>query len=118
MMDAATPAACLEIEVRGERLLLHPDRAVIWPQRRSLIVADTHFGKDDTFRRAGIAVPRGPAIADLQRLTALLESTHCGRLVVLGDFVHAQTLEGDSFLHAFGLWRKAHSKLEVDVVAG
>jgi uncharacterized protein len=108
----------LGIELQGEHVLLHPDRALIWPARRTLLVADPHFGKDDVFRRAGIALPRGPAIGDLQRLTALIEAHSCDRLVVLGDFVHAATHDGDSFLHAFALWRRAHSTLAVDVIAG
>src|SRR4051794_23394308 len=106
-MSDGVCSGCLAIEVWGEQLQLHPDRVVIWPRHRSLIIADPHFGKDDTFRRAGIAVPSGPAIADLQRLTALLAATGCERLVVLGDFVHAATHEGDSFLYAFALWRNA-----------
>jgi uncharacterized protein len=113
-----SPGGTCEIELLGERLLLHPERALIWPSRKTLIVADPHFGKDDVFRRAGIALPRGPAIADLQRLTALLEGYGCERLAVLGDFVHAATQDGDSFLHAFALWRRAHSVLSVDVIAG
>lgn len=111
-------SAALEIELRGERVLLHPDRVLIWPARRALLIADPHFGKDDVFRRAGIALPRGPAIADLQRLGLLIETHGCERLVVLGDFLHAATHDGDSFLHAFALWRRAHAQLNVDIVAG
>jgi DNA ligase-associated metallophosphoesterase len=115
---AAGVATALEIELQGERVLLHPEKALLWPERRTLFVADPHFGKDDVFRRAGIALPRGPAIADLQRLTALIEANGCERLVVLGDFLHAATQAGDAFLHAFGVWRSAHSQLAIDVVAG
>jgi DNA ligase-associated metallophosphoesterase len=107
-----------ETELRGERALLHPERALLWPARRTLLIADPHFGKDDVFRRAGIALPRGPAIGDLQRLTLLIERHGCERLVVLGDFVHAATHDDDSFLHAFALWRRAHAQLDVDVIAG
>jgi uncharacterized protein len=78
----------LEIELQGERVLLHPERALQWPSRNLLIVADTHFAKDDIFRRAGIPLPRGPAVGDLQRLDALLVATGCTRLLILGDFVH------------------------------
>jgi len=112
------PLECFDIEVRGEQLRLHPGRAVVWPARATLIVADPHFGKDDIFRRAGIAVPRGPAIADLQRLTELVTGHGCTRLVVLGDFLHGVTQAGDSFLHAFRLWRQAHGGLTVDIVVG
>jgi DNA ligase-associated metallophosphoesterase len=109
---------CFDIEVQGEQLRLHPDRAVLWPARSTLIVADPHFGKDDIFRRAGIALPRGPAIADLQRLTELVTEHACTRLVVLGDFLHGVTQTGDSFLHAFRVWRQAHGGLTVDIVVG
>jgi DNA ligase-associated metallophosphoesterase len=108
----------LAVEVCSEQLLLSPERAVIWPVRSALIVADAHFGKDDVFRRAGIALPRGPAVDDLQRLSRLLEEYELERLIVLGDFLHAATRSGDAFLHAFALWRRAHSQLAIDVVAG
>ena len=107
-----------EIDLQGERLLLLPERAVYWPARQLLAIADPHFGKDDIFRRAGIALPRGPAIADLQRLTKLIEQYAIQRLLILGDFVHGATHSGDSFLHAFGLWRQAHPQIRVEVVAG
>jgi len=116
--DELLRTGAYETEVRGERVLLHPDRALIWPARHTLLIADPHFGKDDVFRRAGIALPRGPAIVDLQRLTSLIEVHGCERLVVLGDFVHAATHDGDSFLHAFALWRRSHAQLVVDVIAG
>jgi uncharacterized protein len=106
------------IEIRGERVDLLPDRAALLHARRTLVIADPHFGKDDLFRRAGIGVPRGPAVTDLQRLTSLLTTHACTRLVVLGDFLHAATRAGDSFLHAFTVWRQAHPEVAIDVVAG
>jgi DNA ligase-associated metallophosphoesterase len=114
----STPDGTVDVEIRGERILLHPDRALLWPARATLVVADTHFGKDDIFRRAGIALPRGPAVNDLQRLTALITANACTRLVILGDFVHGATRAEDSFLHAFRVWRQAHATLTLDVVVG
>jgi uncharacterized protein len=108
----------LPISLRDEQLLLHPARALLWPARATLLVADTHFGKDDVFRRAGIAMPRGPAVTDLQRLSQLIETYSCERLVILGDFLHAATHRGDAFLHAFNLWKQAHRQLAVEIVAG
>lgn len=40
------------------------------------------------------------------------------RLIVLGDFLHGATADGDSFLQAFSLWRRAHAQLEIEVIAG
>lgn len=110
--------AVLSIDICSEQLLLSPERGVIWPARSALIVADAHFGKDDVFRRAGIALPRGPAVDDLQRLSRLLQEHRLERLIVLGDFLHAATRSGDAFLHAFAVWRQAHAALAIDVVAG
>ena len=42
----------------------------------------------------------------------------CTRVVILGDFVHGATKAGDSFLHAFKLWRQAHANITVEIVAG
>ena len=112
------PLECFDMELRGEQLRLHPSRALVWPSRATLVIADPHFGKDDIFRRNGIALPRGPAIADLQRLTELVVANNCTRLVVLGDFLHGMTQADDSFLQAFRLWRQAHGSLVVDIVVG
>jgi DNA ligase-associated metallophosphoesterase len=112
------PPKTLEIELCGERVLLHPERALVWPAQAILVIADPHFGTDDIFSRAGIALPGGTASAALQRLTALIGANSCTRLVVLGDFVHGAMLAGDSFLHAFHLWRQAHGGLTVDIAVG
>lgn len=111
-------AGALTIEVAGETVVLTRERALVWPVRRTLVVGDVHFGKDDHFRRAGIALPRGASIDDLQRLTRLVTDFRCERLLVIGDFVHARLDARDSFLAAFALWRASHSTLAVEIVAG
>jgi len=42
--------------VRGEELLLLPQRALWWPAQKTLLVADLHFGKAATLRAHGIPV--------------------------------------------------------------
>ncbi|NUR18637.1 MAG: DEAD/DEAH box helicase, partial [Gemmatimonadaceae bacterium] len=56
------------ISVRGEELVLLPERAAYWPARTTLLVADAHFGKAATFRAAAIPVPAGTTDATLGRL--------------------------------------------------
>jgi metallophosphoesterase superfamily enzyme len=116
--ESAFSPSALEITLAGERMLLHPDRALLWPARSTAVIADPHFGNDDTFRRAGIALPRDAASADLQRLTQLLRAFQCTRLVILGDFVQGQTQAGDSFLRALHRWRESQRHVVVDFVAG
>ena len=108
----------LAVELAGEQVLLHPDRALVWPARNTLVVADLHFGKDDAFRRAGIALPDGAAGTDLARLGALLHAHGARRLIVLGDFFHARPRADDAFFSEFAAFRTAHAELAIDVVVG
>lgn len=108
----------LALELRGERFELHAQRVLVWPAHALAIVADTHFGKDDAFRRAGIAVPGGVAGADLARLAEVVGARALTRLVVLGDFHHAAPHAADEFHGEFAAFRAAHPRLAIDVVAG
>src|SRR5215213_2758960 len=86
------------IEFANESLHLLPDRAVYWPARSTLLVADVHFGKCATFRSLGVPVPAGSTQKDLARLTKLIELTSARRLVILGDLVHARAGRQDDML--------------------
>ncbi len=97
---------------------LLPDRGVFWLERKTLIVADTHFGKSDRFREAGIPVPSGTTRRDLERLDALLGSTGARELIVLGDFFHAREGRSDRLHAALAEWRARHAALEIAVVRG
>ena len=50
--------------MRGEPVHALADRALWWPARRRLVIADLHLGKGDAFRHAGIAVPRTESLKD------------------------------------------------------
>jgi DNA ligase-associated metallophosphoesterase len=106
------------IDLCGERLLLHPERALYWPRRRTLFVADTHLGKGSVFRRAGLAVPAGTSDDDLARLEQLVAERGAERLIVLGDFMHAPPMAGDCWPASVAAWLQAHRQLQVVVIAG
>lgn len=108
----------MELEIRGETLRLLPQGALLWPARATLVIADPHFGKDDVFRRAGIAVPRGPTLRDLERLAACAQATGARRVLIVGDFVHARSERGDDLPRQFALWRRRHAGLHLQLVAG
>jgi len=97
------------LEAAGLSLWLLPGRAVWWPAAGTLFVADLHFGKAATFRRAGLAVPEGTTADNLARLTHLLGSTGAHQLVFLGDLLHARSGRGDALWRALGDWRGAHA---------
>lgn len=79
----------MEVTVNGERLVLLPGRAAWWGARETLIVADLHLGKSQTLRAGGAAIPAGVLDETLARLSRLIEVTGAGRVVVVGDLLHA-----------------------------
>ena len=106
------------LELAGERLLLRADHSVYWPAARTLLVADTHFGKAGVFRQQGLGVPRGTTDADLNRLGAALTETGAARLIVLGDFVHAPPSADAPWLARFAAWRERFAAVEMIVTRG
>ena len=101
-----------------ERVTLLAERALYWPRRRSLFVADVHLGKAAAFRAAGIPLPRGSTATDLARLSRVIEETQTQRLVVLGDFLHARSGRVQALNDTFRKWRDAHTALDVVLVRG
>lgn len=109
-------AEFLEVEVACEPLRLLADRAVYWPARRRLLVADLHLGKGDVFRNAGIPVPTGGTSHDLARLGNLLRVTRADSLWILGDFLHGAA--HPAVLEAWDVFRRSQAELSVALVRG
>ncbi|GAA4858555.1 ligase-associated DNA damage response endonuclease PdeM [Luteimonas vadosa] len=109
-------ADALEVSVAGVPLRLLADRALHWPERARLVVADLHLGKGDVFRAAGIPVPSGGTAHDLERLATLLRDTRATALWVLGDFLHGPW--PDPVASAWRAFREAHADVDMLVVRG
>ena len=107
----------LEIEIAGESVWLLADRAIYWPREQTLLIADLHLGKGDTFRSAGIAVPKGGTAFDLARLSRLLASTAAKRLIVLGDVLHGRADERH-WRSIWDAWRAEHADVRMGAVIG
>lgn len=112
------PPQLAEVTWCDQRLLLTGERAVVWPAQRTVLVADVHLGKEAVFRRHGMAVPDGPTVENLDRLTAIVRRHSCERVVVLGDLMHAPPRAGDTWPRSVSRWLDDHRQLAVHVVAG
>jgi len=101
-------------------VVLLPERAVYWPARRTLMVADLHLGKSGTFRSVGAPIPDGVMDSDLSRLAAALRATEAQRLVILGDLLHAAPGVTRELIEHVAEWRNADGRgsLEILVVPG
>lgn len=81
----------IEVCIAGIKLRLLPDRGAYWSDQQTLFVADTHFGKEATFRRHSIPVPRGSTDGTLRRISRMVSATSAAKLVILGDMFHARS---------------------------
>jgi len=107
----------LDLSLAGETLRLHADRALFWPARQRLLVADVHLGKDDAFRAAGIALPTGGTRHDLDRLAALLAATGAQALWVLGDLLHGARPDA-RWRDDWQRFRAQHAQLHIALIEG
>ena len=106
------------IVAAGEALQLWPERAVFWPRRGTLFVADVHFGKAAAFRSAGVPVPEGGLADDLRRLSRLIAATDAARVVFLGDVLHARQGRVASVVADVAAWRAQYSHRHFVLVRG
>jgi DNA ligase-associated metallophosphoesterase len=67
-------------------LLAH--RAAVLRPSHSLVLSDTHWGRDHALRALGSPVPAGALAAQLSRLGALLDRIQPAHLFVVGDLIH------------------------------
>jgi len=79
----------MEMEILGERLKLYPQKAVFWPAKDILFVADLHVGKINHFRRSGIPLPVKANDRNIELLMDLIQATHPKRVICLGDLFHS-----------------------------
>lgn len=108
----------LAIEHCGETLWLLADKALYWPARRALLVADVHIGKAASYRALHQPVPRGTTEVTLARLDQLLGLYHCEQLIVLGDFLHARAAQAPATQMRLLAWRERHAGLRMVLVRG
>ena len=106
------------LSLQDQTLLLLPERAVFWEEKRMLIVADPHFGKPQIFRDKGIPVPTGTTADDLQRLSLLLKRYDPFRLLFLGDLIHGRLGITERFDELIHQWRRQHQQTQVFLVTG
>lgn len=105
----------MQHEVLGETLELLPQKAIWWKAKRTLILADTHLGKAQHFRKAGYAVPQKIFEKDLELLNELVVRWEPEKIIVVGDMFHSIA---NSEVHIFEIWREQFSQVNFILVKG
>lgn len=110
-------ASSLTVSMCGEQLILLGERAMYWPLERTLIVADLHWGKSETFASVGVPIALGQTDDELLRLDVALHKTGAERLLVLGDLIHGPHALAPHIVARIAAWRATHD-VELTLVAG
>jgi DNA ligase-associated metallophosphoesterase len=108
----------LNVEVSGITLELHPERALFWPEAKTLVMADLHFGKDQYFRKAGIPVPQGLTHFLLHQTRRLIERISPNRVLILGDFWHHRSAVSEDVDHQLMDWTRDYPELPWSIIPG
>lgn len=106
------------VMLEGEELWLLADKAVYWPARQCLMIADAHFGKASAYRSLGQPVPQGTTTENLQRLDRLLSALACTQVIFLGDFLHGPGSHASGTLGALRSWRALNPDLPMTLIRG
>lgn len=115
--SVAVPRPC-RAEWAGEAVDLLPERALWWPARGLLFLADLHIGKAATYRALGQPVPGGTTQENLARLDTLIARHAPSGIVFLGDFLHAAQARTPQVLATLDAWRARHAGLALTLVRG
>jgi len=111
-------APSISFDFASTRWQALPQRALLWPARRWLVVADVHVGKAAAFRARGVPVPAGTTVGNLARLTDLIALTQPQRVVFLGDLLHAREAHNAETLAQLTRWRRRHAALALTLIEG
>jgi len=76
------------IHLAGERLMLDPMGALVWPAAGLMAVSDLHLEKGTSYARKGMLLPPWDTHTTLDRLTLLLRRWQPRIVVALGDSFH------------------------------
>ena len=76
------------IHLAGERLMLDPAGALVWPATGLLAVSDLHLEKGSSYARRGQLLPPWDTHATLDRLALLLRRYRPRLVIALGDSFH------------------------------
>ena len=104
--------------IAGEELMLSAERAVYWPRREMLLIADPHFAKAASFRALGVKAPMGTTAGGLARIDQLIAQHEPTRIVFLGDFLHARAGRNADMFATLAAWRRTHAAVEMRLVRG
>lgn len=106
------------VQLAGAELWLLAEKAIYWPEREVLLIADAHFGKAAAYRKLGQPVPHGTTASNLQVIDRIMGRYPTRHLIFLGDFLHAPGSHSAGTLGALAAWRTEVADLRITLIRG
>jgi len=101
--------------ISGEILMLDYRKAIFWPRKNWLLIADFHIGKGAHFRSNGIAAPIFLNSLNLKNLNALLKCYPVQQVIFLGDLFHSRYNQD---WESFSRLLKAYQQIKFLLITG
>jgi len=79
-----------EVSHLGHVFQLLPEKAIYIESLQSLLIADVHLGKSETFQALGVPIPNQVNQQTLERLRSLCAKFNPKTLIILGDLFHSR----------------------------
>ncbi len=105
----------MEIEIAGLQAILLPEKALYFPELKTLVVADVHWGKAGHFRKHGMAIPARAAGGNAERLSGIIQTMGAETVVFAGDLFHSRH---NNEVEAFRDWRSGFPEIQFQLVIG
>lgn len=105
----------LQHKIFNQTLILLPEKALFWKEKRLLIIADLHLGKAGHFRKSGIPVSDLIHSKDILQLDKLIQKLDPMEVIFLGDLFHSDHNQG---WEVFKRWLKSKAPLSFKLVLG
>lgn len=102
-------------EIKGVKLRLLREKALIWDEKKLLVLADLHLGKVTHFRKEGIPLPKEVEKDNYDRFSYLLLNNDIERVIILGDLFHS---EYNTEWQQFMIFLSTFSHISFDLVLG
>jgi DNA ligase-associated metallophosphoesterase len=77
------------VALKGHRVALLPQKALMFVDYGVLVISDAHLGKANHFRKSGIPVPTNANTQNTETLIQLIQTHKPSRVVFLGDLFHS-----------------------------
>lgn len=79
-----------EHKIENQTFLLLAEKAILWKEKNTILIADTHFGKVTHFRKSGISIPEEAASQNFENFKTLLNRYNPSEILILGDLFHSE----------------------------